>query len=72
MIDEYKYLWEDPSAGWGLLHLGRTDDSGELEYGIVNLEDESMLLIEDNSLYAAVKRQMLAHGVRVVHVREIR
>lgn len=65
-LEKYSQLWTDATGHWAVFHLNRDVVGATPEYGIVNLEDRSALVIEDDAIAAAVKRKMLAAGVNIV------
>ncbi len=64
-LDEYEYLWRDPGAG-ALIRLSRG------EYMILDRRDDGLVIIEDDELAAAVKQEMLRHGVPIFTPEELR
>lgn len=65
-IENYEYLWKDKSGIWALLHINRDDQNETPRYLVVNREDRSALIIEDDIVSAAVKQKMLDIGAPIV------
>ncbi|OQS43058.1 hypothetical protein [Chromobacterium haemolyticum] len=65
-LEDYKYLWDGSSPGWGLVQIN-ADKSDELpRYAIFNAETKRALLIRDDHIYDEVKKKMIESGVRVI------
>lgn len=65
-IEKYSYLWDNPSGPWVLFHTNWKEADAVPRYSIVNAEEKSAMLIEDDEVYESVKKMMLDSGVRVV------
>lgn len=65
-VSDYEYLWRDTDAGWALIRVAPVPGRSEPRYVIENTRTREALVIEDDALYAAVKREMFRRGVSVI------
>jgi hypothetical protein len=65
-ISEYSYLWDGSESGWALLHFNSNQESEMPKYMVVNTENKSVLIIEDDPECYLVEKKMLEEGVRIV------
>jgi len=72
MIDQYKYLWNEPGALWRLFDLECEGVPEEKKYSIINLASREILSISDERVYLEVKREMLAHRVQIVNASDLK
>jgi hypothetical protein len=65
-VSEYSYLWDGSESGWTLLHFNSNQESEPPKYMVVNTENKSVLIIEDDPECYQVERKMLEEGVQIV------
>ncbi|MCF2858804.1 hypothetical protein L1286_15060 [Pseudoalteromonas sp. SMS1] len=67
-LEEFKYLWEDISGGWGLLHVNADRKQEAPDYLVVNISNKNVVLIEDDVVAKKVIEKMLSNGPRIVAI----
>lgn len=59
-ISSNEFLWNEEKDKWVLVKLEEDEN-----YVIINRVEQTMLLIEDDTLSKAIKNEMLKHGNKV-------
>ena len=54
-LSKYQYLWEDEKDNWALVN-------SPCGYGIVNIQTQMLLLVDDDELEEALIKKMEEHG----------
>ena len=71
-MEQYSHLWDGSSPEWALLATTSSERENLHKLAIYNRNTRSVLLIEDENIYLKVKEAMLAAGVKVLTVQDIR
>jgi hypothetical protein len=64
-IENYRHLWSKESDSWALYQLN-PGTSEEPQYVVIDRYNKSVLVIENDSIAAEVKKRMRDSGVPVV------
>ncbi len=67
-LDSYKHIWTTDFNDYVLL---KSDYGGQDTYVIYYRPNQTMLIIEDDIEYKAVKEKMMEMGIKIAHVDEI-